>query len=241
MQSNASSTSKVFLAVIVLSGFAVLANAALHARSANPVHFVSFLLVACVAARLKVKLPGLTGNMSVNLPFILVAVAVMSTAEALAIACLSTLVQCLPRGAQKFNMMQTTFNFCNMALAVGATHLVFRQPLINTAISSHPLVLGLSAAAFFVVNTMPVAMIIALTEAKNPFRVWGNLFQLAFPYFVLSAAIAGLVLATSEQSGWHVPLLLLPIMFGVFQSYKRYFGTSVQTGPLPAAKAVAAS
>jgi len=58
MQSNGSSTSKMFLAVIELSGIAVLANALLHPSSADHVRFVSFLLVACLAARLKVKCPG---------------------------------------------------------------------------------------------------------------------------------------------------------------------------------------
>src|SRR5438477_8258352 len=94
-----SSSAKVFIALVILSGFAVLAHAVFHAQSADHVRFVSFLLVACLAARLKVKLPGLTGNMSVNLPFILVAVAALSPSEDLDVACFSTFVQCLPRGA----------------------------------------------------------------------------------------------------------------------------------------------
>ena len=88
-------------------------------------------------------------------------------------------------------------------------------------------------------NTVPVAIIISLTEAKSALRVWGNIFQLSFPYFVLSFAIAALVLAASKEIGWHVPLLVLPIMFGVFTSYKRYFGSEVARAPLGAAKAAA--
>ncbi|MBV9435232.1 MAG: hypothetical protein JOZ44_04230, partial [Acidobacteria bacterium] len=75
-------SAQVFITLVILSGFAVLAQAVLHAQSADHVRFVSFLLVACLAARLKVKLPGLTGSMSVNLPFILVAVADMNPSEA---------------------------------------------------------------------------------------------------------------------------------------------------------------
>jgi hypothetical protein len=241
MQSNASSTSKVFLAVIVLSGLAVLTNGVLHPSSANLARFLSFLLVACVAARLKVKLPGLTGNMSVNLPFILVAAAELSSSEALAIACLSTLVQCLPGGKQKFNMAQIVFNFSNMALAVGATRLALRSTAANSSISSHAVLLLLSAAAFFVVNTAPVAIIISFTEAKNALKVWGNIFQLSFPYFVLSTAVAALILITTKHLGWQPPVLVLPVMFGVFSSYKRYFSSESVTPPLPLTKAVAAS
>src|SRR5690348_10957324 len=136
-----SRSAQFFIALVILSGFAELANAVLHAQSVDHVRFLSFLLVACLAARLKVKLPGLTGSMSVNLPFILVAVAEMSPSEALAVACFSTFVQCLPRATQKFNTVQAIFNFANMALAVGVTRFLFGNPALNNAIASHALLL----------------------------------------------------------------------------------------------------
>jgi len=75
------------------------------ADAIHPVRFIAFLLVACLAARLKVKLPGVTGSMSVNLPFILVAVEEMGQLEALLIACLSSLTQCLPRDQRNFKWL----------------------------------------------------------------------------------------------------------------------------------------
>jgi len=241
MQYHGSSSSKIFLAVIALSGLAVLASSTLHANSTGQFRFVSFLMVACLAARLKVKLPGLTGNMSVNLPFILVAVAEMSTSEAIAVACVSTLVQSLPRATQKFNPIQAAFNFCNMALVVAATRFAFVHLISASAIVSHVLLLSVSAVVFCLLNTVPVAIIIALTEAKNALTIWGNIFQLSFPYFVLSAAIAGLVLTASQQIGWQAPLLVLPVMLGVYHSYKRYFSSGAASAPLANAKAATAS
>ena len=235
-----SRSAQLFIALVILSGFAVLAHAVLHAQSADHVRFVSFLLVACLSARLKVKLPGVTGSMSVNLPFILVALAEMNPSEALAVACFSTFVQCLPRATQKFNTVQAIFNFSNMALAVAATRLVFGYPALNNMVSAHGLVLALAAGAFFVANTIPVAIVISLTEAKNALKVWGNIFQLSFPYFVASAAIAGLVLAATVSIGWQVPLFVLPVMFGIFHSYKRYFSAAKET-PAPVAVAVRAA
>ena len=226
-------SAQVFITLVILSGFAVLAQAVLHAQSADHVRFVSFLLVACLAARLKVKLPGLTGSMSVNLPFILVAVADMNPSEALAVACFSTFVQCLPRASQKFNTVQAIFNFCNMALAVGATRLMFDQPALNSAVPSHALLLALAAGGFFIANTIPVAIVIGITEAKNALKVWGDIFQLSFPYFVASAGIAGVVLTASAKIGWQVPVFVLPVMFGVFASYKRYFGGAKEGAPAP--------
>lgn len=238
---KSSRSAQLFIALVILSGAAVIAKAVLHAQSFDQVRFASFLVVACLAARLKVKLPGLTGSMSVNLPFILVAAAEMTPSEALAVACFSTFVQCLPRATQKFNTVQAIFNFANMAMAVGATRFIFGQPALNNAISSHPLLLAVAAGAFFVVNTIPVAIVIALTEAKNTVKVWGDIFQLSFPYFVASAGVAGIVLTATAKIGWQVPVFVLPVVFGIFASYKRYFGGSRETAPAPVAVAARAT
>jgi len=220
------SSARIFIALVVISGLAVLGNALIHASSTNVVRLVSFVVVACLAARLKVKLPGVTGNMSVNLPFILVAVAQMNAAEALIVACLSTLVQCLPRAQKKFNAVQALFNFSNMALAVGATRLLFVQSTLSASVGSRALLLAVAAAGFLLVNTLPVAIVISLTEGKNAFSTWTRIFQLSFPYFVASAGIAGCVLTLSAQIGWQVPVAVLPVMLGIFYSYRRYFAVA---------------
>lgn len=228
----ASKSARLFVALVALSGLAVLGKALMHAGSDNLVRFISFLLVACLAARLRVKLPGVTGTLSVNLPFILVAVAEMSTAEAMVVGCVSTLVQCLPKTQKKFNWVQALFNFSNMALAVGATRLLYSSAILGSAIKSHPLLLAIAAAGFFAVNSVPVAIIISLTENKNPLRAWATMFQLSYPYFLASAGVAGVVIAVSARAGWQVPVLLLPLMLGVFYSYRRYFAVTVPQADL---------
>jgi len=220
------SSARIFIAVIVLSGLAVLGNALIHASSNNVVRFVSFAVVACLAARLKVKLPGVTGTMSVNLPFILVAVAEMNSAEALTVACLSTLVQCLPGAQKKFNAVQALFNFSNMALAVSFARLLFLQSTLSASIASRALLLAVAAAGFLLVNTLPVALVISLTEGNNALRTWAGILQLSFPYFVASAGIAGCVLTLNAQIGWQVPVVVLPVMLGIFYSYRRYFAVA---------------
>ncbi|MGZ4866187.1 MAG: hypothetical protein ACXV7C_03120, partial [Candidatus Angelobacter sp.] len=117
-------SARMFVALIVISGLVFLGDAVFNARSMPTARFGAFLLVACVAARLKIKLPGLTGTMSVNLPFILVAAAELITAEALAVGFISTFVQCLPKGI-KFNLVQAAFNCSTITLAVAATRFIY--------------------------------------------------------------------------------------------------------------------
>ena len=214
---------RIFIMPVVVLGPCVLGTAIATADAIHPVRFIAFLLVACLAARLKVKLPGVTGSMSVNLPFILVPVAEMGQLEALLIACLSSLTQCLPRDWRKFNWLQTSFNVCAMALAVEATRLVYGASFLSDHVASRPLRLAIASAAYFLVNIVTVAIVISLTESKNVARAWLAMFQLSFPYFLASAGVAGVVLTLAARVGWQVPILVLPLMAGVFYSYRRYF------------------
>jgi hypothetical protein len=215
----------MFVALIVISGLLLLGDAVLNAQSMPTVKFLAFLVVACVAARLRIKLPAVTGTMSVNLPFILVASAEMKPAEALAIGFISTFFQCLAAG-KKFKVMQVAFNCSTITLAVAATRLIYAAPSVASVVSSPSLRLAVAAAGYALANTVPVAIVIGLTEAASVLRTWLEMLQLSFPYLVASAGIAGLTLTLTQGIGWQVPLAVLPIMAGIFQSYKRYFAAT---------------
>jgi MASE9 protein len=219
-------SARMFVALIVISGLLLLGDAVLNAKQVPTAKFLAFLLVACVAARLRIKLPGVTGTMSVNLPFILVAAAQMNTAEALAIGFISTFFQCLGKG-KKFNLVQTAFNCSTITLAVAVTRLIYAAPSVASAVSSPSLRLAIAAAGYALANTVPVAIVIGLTEAAGMLRTWLEMLQLSFPYLVASAGIAGLTLTIAQEVGWQVPLAVLPIMAGIFLSYKRYFAAAV--------------
>lgn len=215
----------MFVALIVVSGLLLLGDAVLNAKQVPTAKFLAFLLVACVAARLRIKLPGVTGTMSVNLPFILMAAAEMNTAEALAVGFISTFFQCFARG-KKFNVIQVAFNCCAITLAVAATRLIYGAPSVVSVVSAPALRLAVAAAGYALANTVPVAIVIGLTEAVSTLRTWLEMLQLSFPYLVASAGIAGLALTLTGEIGWQVPVGVLPIMVGIFQSYRRYFAAT---------------
>jgi hypothetical protein len=219
-------SARLFVTLIAISGLLVLGDAVINARSMPTARFAAFLLVACVAARLKIKLPGVTGTMSVNLPFILMAAAEMNTAEALAVGFISTLVQCLPRN-RKFNLVQMAFNCSTITLSVALTRLIYASPSVASMVGSPSLRLALAAAGYALANTVPVAIVIGLTESARILRTWKEMLQLSFPYLVASAGIAGLTLTLRQEIGWQVPLATLPIMVGIFQSYRRFFAATV--------------
>jgi hypothetical protein len=87
-----------------------------------------------------------------------------------------------------------------------------------------------AGAAFFLANTVQVALVLWLAEGRNPFNAWRGMARLSTPYYVLSAAVAAVVCAVVQFAIWGEALALLPLMYSVYSSYRIYFAapTAVQ-------------
>src|SRR5579864_730844 len=101
---------RILVGLVVFFGTGILAQVPLTWGHPAYGQFLGTFLVALFAARLKVSLPRLTGSMSVNLPFILLALSELSLAEALLITGASTLVQCLCSENSQQKPIKTMFN-----------------------------------------------------------------------------------------------------------------------------------
>jgi hypothetical protein len=217
----------VMLASAGTAGYAAFVNHALHLYFA-----LAVLVLAAATSRMKVKLPGIDGNMSVNLPFLLTAVVNLSSAEAILITCVSTAVQCWPRKNTHFNRQQITFNVAMMAFATCLASLMLHaQWLRGMHLTSTVLGLVLATATLFLGQTVPVAAIIALSEGKAAGPIWWHLAHLSFPYYLVSAGVGSMVQTVSSHMGWQLALAVFPVMYGVHRSYRLYFGRLSETAP----------
>src|SRR5690349_16746069 len=118
-----STGAKVFISLVVLSGTCVLLEGALRPTSNNIAKFICYLLVAVLASRLKVNLPGITGTMSVNFLFILLGLLELSFAETLVLGLAAILVQCLYRNRP--STLQLAFNICASAFSIALAYSVY--------------------------------------------------------------------------------------------------------------------
>src|SRR5205807_3884740 len=183
---SASHSASVFVGFVAMCAAVMLGHSLLRMKPLHGFEFLSVLFLAVLTSRMKVKLPGVTGDMSMNLPFLLIAVVQLSLVEALLIALASTVAQCFPKAGGKPKAVQMLFNVSVVAVAVGLGGLIFHHKLpLRIAWSSDSL-LVMAAATVFLVQTMPVATIISLTEGGRILRIWSSIFQLSFPYYVLS-------------------------------------------------------
>lgn len=213
-----STKTKMLVGLVVVFGIGILSQVPLTWGHMDYARFIGTLVVALFAARLKVSLPRLTGSMSVNLPFILLALSELSLAEALLITAASTLAQCLWSENSEPKPIKVMFNVGVTLMAAQAAWLTMQAMGPNSGLG-----LSLGALAYLLVNTIPVAAIIALTESGHLFGIWRRILQLTFPYFVLAAGVAGLAKLATHAFAWYIPLLILPLMFLVQRSFAVYF------------------
>jgi hypothetical protein len=215
----------MMLAAAITAGYAGFVSHTMHSYFA-----LAVLMLAAATSRMKVKLPGINGNMSVNLPFLLTAVVNLSAAEAVIITLVSTVVQCWPRKGAKFNPQQMVFNVSMMAFASCLASLMFHADwLRGMQWSTSTLGLALATATLFLGQTAPVAAIVAVSEGKAAGQIWWSLAHLSFPYYIVSAGVTTMVQAVSSHLGWGLALAVFPVMFGIYRSYRLYFGRMAET------------
>ncbi|MGC1372927.1 MAG: HD domain-containing phosphohydrolase, partial [Candidatus Sulfotelmatobacter sp.] len=87
-----------------------------------------------------------------------------------------------------------------------------------------PILLLLAALVFFLANTLPVSIVISLTENKKARKVWSECYFWSFPYYLVGAAAVGLVGIINRRAGWQTSLLVLPLIYWVYRSYRLYLG-----------------
>ncbi|HUJ24019.1 MAG TPA: HD domain-containing phosphohydrolase [Bryobacteraceae bacterium] len=183
-----------------------------------------FLIVAAIASALKVTLPTITGTMSVNFLFILMGVVELDFPSTLIIGCTGSLIQCLWKSKTRPKFFQVAFNTGVMAISVAAAYYIYHANFSTLPSDTNPVRLGITACVFFLMNTIPVAAAIAITEEKSLTRIWYDCYFWCFPYYLGGASIAWILAVLSRQTNWHASLVLIPVIYFIYRSYRTYLG-----------------
>jgi len=211
---------KIFIGALAALAAGCCVYASLHWQSTDLLKFFCYLTVALLASSLKIKLPGVNGTMSVNFLFILLGVLELSFAETLVIGFAAVFAQCYPRSSN-LKPIHVIFNLSQLPVGTAIAYGVFRL------VSAHfhgPLVLALVAMSYFIFNTLVMSVIIRLTEARPILKVWSECYFWSFPYYLVGAAIVGLVNFLNQHVGWQSSLLVLPPVYLIYRSYRLYLG-----------------
>src|SRR5579863_7428086 len=215
---------KAFVGITASIGVVVLGYVLSHWHSQDLVRFFCYLAVAVLASSLKVQLPGIDGTMSVNFLFILLGVVELSLAETLVIGCTATLVQSVWQARSRPDPVKVLFNVLGMMANASALCYTSYHWLDARKMATRPVLLMVAALVFFLANTLPVSIVISLTEKKSVRKIWSECYFWSFPYYMVGAAAVGLVGVINQRAGWQTSLLVLPLIYWVYRSYRLYLG-----------------
>jgi len=203
-------------------GLLVLCSALWHWQCADLARFFCYLAIAVLASGLKVQLPGIDGTMSVNFLFILLGVVELSLPETLVIGCTATLVQSVWQSRSRPDPVKVLFNVFGMMANASAFCYTSYHWLDTRRLATKPVLLMVAALVFFLANTLPVSVVISLTEGKSVRKIWSECYFWSFPYYMVGAAAVGLVGVINQRAGWQTSLLVLPLIYWVYRSYRLY-------------------
>ena len=166
-----------FIYPIGAIGLVALLSGILPIQPQDPVRFACYCFLAIVASGLRVSLPAISGTLSINFLFILIGLVQLSLSETLVLGATMTLVQCLrPTPGKQIQTRQVVFNVATISIAILAADFIYSHPYLNAHGIRGPVDLIAACVPLFFFTTIPVAIVIGLTE-----RSCRGLRGLSFP------------------------------------------------------------
>ena len=211
---------RMYLTGVVTAGVILLAAAALHWQSLNATQFAIYLALAVLASTFKIRLPYVQGTLTPAFVLLLAAIAQLNLAETTIMAAMVGVVQVLWRPARRPMLAQILFNPACLALSAALAWIVSRialEPWLDHSVVG---VLLLSTLVLYGSNTVIVASMLALLAGKPLSAVWQICYFWSLPYYLVGAAAAGIMTATSRTADWPPSLLVLPLMGLLFLAYR---------------------
>jgi hypothetical protein len=178
-------TAKAYIATVILTGAAATVFAIAHWRSDDPTRFAVFLLLFLAAATLKCCVPGVAGTYSPVFFFALLGSTTLSLPEVWVASGLAAMVGTIYKPKYKPSFAKVCFNGANMALAAAAGYVFVQRMIPGSAEQPALFCQALGAAAFYVVNTGLVSVVVALTEHRSVSATWRKWCAGCLPYYVV--------------------------------------------------------
>jgi signal transduction histidine kinase len=184
--------------------------------------FYCYLLLAIPASGLKVRLPGVTGTMSVLFVFLLAGIVELGLPETLLMSVVCVVVQSYWHAKARPKPVQVVFSVALLFIASTAGDFVYHYDALPMVRNTAPFRLALLASVFFITNTFPVAAVIALTEDRRLGKVWTEFYSWTFPYYLVGAALVGTFGFANRTLSWQAWVLILPTVYAMYRSYHLY-------------------
>jgi hypothetical protein len=172
---------RVYIGVVIALGLLVLALAATRWESPDLFKFGGFLMVAVFSSGMRLKVPGVSGTLSLTFLFVLFGVVELNWPETVFMGALLTLVQCYWKQAERPSRTKVILNVAAMALAVDVTERVYNGSWLMAHTSDPSIRLAVAACALFLMTTAPAAILTAMVEDREVLPYWRDNFFWSLP------------------------------------------------------------
>jgi len=186
---------------------------------ADPARFSFFFFFACAASIMKVAAPAMAGKMSFNFIFVLIGLTQLSLPETLLVGCASVVIECIWRPNSRTTLLEVVFSIANMAVAIACANSMIQHPVLKPLLPIEFLIV-LATAAFFVANTFPMVAVVALSTQSPVLKLWKERSWDTVPLYGLGGAMAIAFHALARYTGWEIALLILPVAFLLYRTYR---------------------
>jgi PAS domain S-box-containing protein len=190
---------------------------------------VLMVVLSSLTSSFKIQFPIASGsNMSVSYIVDIAALILRGPHTAMIVGAASGWSQSTLNAPSRNPTYRTLFNMAILVLTVQSSGQVYRRlggsPTGDVKTMALPLI-GMALTYFFV-NTVPIAIAIALTTSQSAWRIWKTDFLPNVPSYVLGAVAAAVVIAVTQSSGYWLAILLTAAP--LYLTYKMY-RTSVES------------
>ncbi|MQA31037.1 MAG: PAS domain S-box protein [Luteitalea sp.] len=222
------------LAVIALGAltFALLIR---HATFTPVGPLLLLIVLSSLFSAFKVQFPIASGsNMSLSYIVDIAALILRGPHAAMIVGAASGWSQSTFKVKVRNPLYRTLFNMACLILTAQASGQVFQHlggtPVLSSA-SVAPL-LGM-AVTYFIVNTVPIAIAIALTTDQSAWGIWKTDFASSAANYIVGAIAAVVVIEVTETSGYWLTLLLAAApLYLTYRMYRNGVATEARQGAI---------
>jgi PAS domain S-box-containing protein len=210
------------LTVIALGAvtFAVLVP---RATFTPVIPLVLLVLLSSLTSAFKIQFPIASGsNMSVSYVVDIASLMLRGPHATMIVGAASGWSQTTLNSRSPNPPFRTLFNMSILVLTVEAAGQVYQRLGGHEDADPSALIMPLlgMALTYFFVNTVPIAIAIAVTTNQSAWRIWKSDFASSAPSYLLGAIAAAVVIKVTQSSGYALTLLLTATP--LYLTYKMY-------------------
>ena len=210
--------SHVFVFIAAILGFAELVSLGLTWHSADSRRFVIYLILTFVSSFVQLNRMDRFGGFSLSLPFVLLSIVDLSTRESVAIGCLAVAIQNL-RAPEALSFRRLALSLGVQATIIATASFMFHS-LLPGWLKDSPLRLFIAAAALFIANTFPAAIMLRFAGRQRLGELWKSSYFWAFPYYLVAGALAQMLHQGKSAVSSSSSLLALIALYLAYRHYR---------------------